>query len=328
MHRDRLDYDVLMRHARNADDVLAQTFARVIVASARGKLAAPGIGMGLDRMRFGALVACYFPGAEVQLFGASCDPASPCADCTPVPSDEFDDLVQLLLDHRSDEAEQTEWLAYAVASGCMGGDHLYQDMGLPNRQALSDLMARHFGTLMAKNSANMKWKKFLYKQLCDRAEVRACSAPSCQVCSDYQACFGPEDDSGLARLSALSLRGPDLANSPLPDWVMDVPDEYRAQVSAPYHHERFDDEPSRAYKILGYDRNGECCYYRHQYALTEVALDDEDNFYEEQAYFEEVKAWRLASGAWLSCTTRAGRAGDCRDHTLRPEYAVVPERPR
>lgn len=328
MRRELLDYDLLMRHARDPDDVLAQTFARVIMAAARGALPAPGVGMGLDRMRFGALVACYFPGADVQLFGAACDPAAPCVDCTPLPSDEFDDLVQLLLDHRSDETEQTEWLAYAIASGCMGGDHLYQDMGLPNRQALSELMARHFATLVAKNSANMKWKKFLYKQLCDRAEVRTCSAPSCQVCGDYQACFGPEDDTGLARLSAISQRGPVLADAPLPDWFLDVPDEYRAQVSAPFRHERFDDEPSRAYKILGYDRNGECCYYRHQYELTQVAFDDEDNFYEEQAYFEEVKAWRLESGAWLSRTTRAGQAGECRDRTPCPEYAVVSERPR
>jgi len=206
MRRELLDYELLMRHARDPDDVLAQTFARVIMAAARGSLAAPGVGMGLDRMRFGALVACYFPGAEVQLFGAACNPAAPCTDCTPVPSDEFDDLVQLLLEHRSDDAEQTEWLAYAVASGCMGGDHLYQDMGLPNRQTLSELMARHFGALTAKNSANMKWKKFLYKQLCDRAEVRACSAPSCQVCVDYLKCFGPDDDTGLGALSAASGR--------------------------------------------------------------------------------------------------------------------------
>ena len=87
MRRDLLDYDALMRHARNPDDVLAQTFARVMVAAARGTLAAPGVGMGLDRTRFGALVDCYFPGAGVQLFGARCDPAAPCADCTPVPLD-------------------------------------------------------------------------------------------------------------------------------------------------------------------------------------------------------------------------------------------------
>ncbi|OGU24165.1 MAG: hypothetical protein A2580_14495 [Hydrogenophilales bacterium RIFOXYD1_FULL_62_11] len=328
MRREWLDYDLLMRHARDSDDVLAQTFARVIMAAARGTIAAPGVGMGLDRVRFGALVACYFPGADVELFGAACDPAAPCADCTPVPTDEFDDLVQLLLEHRSDESEQTEWLAYAIASGCMGGDHLYQDMGLPNREALSTLLARHFATLKAKNSANMKWKKFLYKQLCDRAEVRTCSAPSCQVCDEYQNCFGTEDDTGMARLSAISQRGPSVAGAQLPDWLVDVPDAYRAQLSVPFRHERFEDEPSRAYKILGYDRSGECCYYRHHYELTQVALDDEDNFYEEQAYFEEVKAWRLMSGEWLSRTTRGGQAGDCRERSLQPEYAVVPERPR
>lgn len=208
MRRDLLGYDALMRHARDPDDVLAQTFASVIVAAARGTLAAPGVGMGLDRQRFGALVDCYFPGAGAQLFGTRCDPATPCADCTPVPGDEFEDLVSLLLEHRGDDSEQTEWLAYAVASGCMGGDHLYQDMGLPDRQALSELMTRHFGGLSAKNSANMKWKKFLYKQLCDRAEVRACSAPSCQVCVDYLKCFGPEDDTGLGALSVASGRAP------------------------------------------------------------------------------------------------------------------------
>jgi hypothetical protein len=101
-------------------------------------------------------------------------------------------------------------------------------------------------------------------------------------------------------------------------------------VSAPFRHERFDDETSQAYKnkILGYDRNGECCYYRHQYALTQAALDDDDNFYEEQAYFEEVKAWRLASGNWLSRTTRAGQTGDCRERTLRSDHAIVPDGPR
>ncbi|HEX9173204.1 MAG TPA: nitrogen fixation protein NifQ, partial [Telluria sp.] len=98
---------------------------------------------------------------------------------------------------------QTEWLAYAIASGCMGGNHLYEDMGLPNRQALSDLLNRHFTALFVKNAGNMKWKKFFYKQLCDRARVSTCKAPSCQACADLDACFGPEDDTGLAVLARL-----------------------------------------------------------------------------------------------------------------------------
>jgi nitrogen fixation protein NifQ len=65
-------------------------------------------------------------------------------------------------------------------------------MGLPSRAVLSQLMRHYFTTLYYRNSANLKWKKFFYKQLCDRAEVRVCKAPSCGVCSDYAACFGPE----------------------------------------------------------------------------------------------------------------------------------------
>ncbi len=110
---------------------------------------------------------------------------------------------QLLPAHGGDAGESTEWLAYAIASACMGANHLYQDMGLPTRQALSDLLWQHFPALYAKNSDNMKWKKFFYKQLCDRAQVQVCKAPSCQVCTDFDACFGPEDDSGFAALARL-----------------------------------------------------------------------------------------------------------------------------
>jgi nitrogen fixation protein NifQ len=116
------------------------------------------------------------------------------------------DLIALFLAHRSSEREETTWLAYAIAAGCMGGNHLWQDMGLTDRQALSELLSRNFTTLHDKNSGNMKWKKFFYKQLCDRAEVNLCKAPSCQVCSDYRSCFGPEDASGPAALSGDSGR--------------------------------------------------------------------------------------------------------------------------
>jgi nitrogen fixation protein NifQ len=54
-------------------------------------------------------------------------------------------------------------------------------------------MERNFPTLAAKNVHNMKWKKFLYKQLCATEGVYVCRSPSCEVCADYDACFGPED---------------------------------------------------------------------------------------------------------------------------------------
>lgn len=106
--------------------------------------------------------------------------------------EEIDDVLQLLLDHRRDDSEETRWLAHAIATACLGSNHLYQDMGFANRAVLSDLLKQHFTTLFEKNTGNMKWKKFFYKQLCDRAEINVCKAPSCGVCNDYKTCFGPE----------------------------------------------------------------------------------------------------------------------------------------
>jgi nitrogen fixation protein NifQ len=58
---------------------------------------------------------------------------------------------------------------------------------------LSELMHGRFTSLAERNTQDMKWKKFLYKQLCERAEIRVCKAPSCGVCTDYAKCFGPEE---------------------------------------------------------------------------------------------------------------------------------------
>ena len=54
-------------------------------------------------------------------------------------------------------------------------------------------MVRHFSALALRNNQDMKWKKFLYKQLCEQEGINACRAPSCEVCTDYLKCFGPEE---------------------------------------------------------------------------------------------------------------------------------------
>jgi nitrogen fixation protein NifQ len=50
-------------------------------------------------------------------------------------------------------------------------------------------MRENFPALAAKNSGDMKWKKFFYRQLCERAQVPVCKAPHCAECSDYTYCF-------------------------------------------------------------------------------------------------------------------------------------------
>ena len=109
--------------------------------------------------------------------------------------DEVADVRSLLLDFADPAAgspDEIAQVAETIALACLGDNHLWQDLQLPSRTELSALMAHWFPALKARNSGDMKWKKFLYKQLCEREEVFICKAPSCAVCTDQPVCFGPE----------------------------------------------------------------------------------------------------------------------------------------
>jgi nitrogen fixation protein NifQ len=110
--------------------------------------------------------------------------------------DEVDDLIVLLGEYADPAAGSSAEIARVVefvATACMGDNHLWQDLQLASRAELSALMRHWFPALAAKNDRDMKWKKFLYKQLCEREEIFICRSPSCAVCCDYDKCFGPED---------------------------------------------------------------------------------------------------------------------------------------
>lgn len=110
--------------------------------------------------------------------------------------DEVQDVAALLLAHADAGAgapDEAARVAQRVAVACLGDNHLWQDLQLPSRAALSALLSHWFPALVARNGGDMKWKKFLYKQLCEREEILVCKAPSCAVCTDRAACFGPED---------------------------------------------------------------------------------------------------------------------------------------
>ncbi|ESS73532.1 protein NifQ [Methyloglobulus morosus KoM1] len=189
-------YDPLLVHARAPSDPVTQTFAAAINMVRSSSRLAGRLTFGLEIGDYKSLIETYFPGAQ----GAFLTPALNAFKYTAPTShgDEFDDVLALLLEHRGNTGTETTWLAYAVTACCMGDDHLWQDMGLNNRQELSGLMQQHFSTLYEKNTGNMRWKKFFYKQLCERAGAYVCRSPSCAVCVDYQNCFGSEEE-GLWR---------------------------------------------------------------------------------------------------------------------------------
>ena len=107
--------------------------------------------------------------------------------------DEFDDILKLLMDHAVEPDEEACRMARFIAFSALMDNHLWQDMGLPSRNELSGLLACHFRPLFEKNTDDMKWKKFFYKQICEREGFKLCKSPSCGVCVDYGKCFGPEE---------------------------------------------------------------------------------------------------------------------------------------
>ena len=143
--------------------------------------------LGLDPQEFAALRRRYL-GEWIRAGNAVAETGA----CVALRADEHGELMELLLASRADDSKETFWLASTIATACLGDNHLWQDMGLAGREELSWLLKRHFTSLYERNVGNMKWKKFFYKELCRRAQVVLCKAPSCGTCPDYAACFGAE----------------------------------------------------------------------------------------------------------------------------------------
>ena len=106
---------------------------------------------------------------------------------------EKEDLVNLLRRYSKPDTLEVEWIIAVIVAGCLGSDHLWQDLGLWTRSQLSAMLHYNFPELAAKNTQDMKWKKFLYKQLCEAEGLYLCRAPSCNVCIDYPKCYGSEE---------------------------------------------------------------------------------------------------------------------------------------
>jgi nitrogen fixation protein NifQ len=126
----------------------------------------------------------------------------------PVPADApdhfADDEEQAVVDLLRDELESASpigrFLPAIIARRAMEPNHLWEDLGLARRCDLSALMQRHFPQLAARNPG-MRWKRFLYRSLCERQGFVACAAPSCAQCDEFSVCFGEESgESRLARL--------------------------------------------------------------------------------------------------------------------------------
>lgn len=136
---------------------------------------------------------------EQQFPRATAVVASWCAQAE-APEDEETAMVRdLLLANRSNENEISRWLSAMVARRAMEPNHLWEDLGLRDREELTRLLDRHFYPIACKNTKNMKWKRFFYRSMCEDDGFVMCSTPVCTQCADFHRCYG--DESGESRLA-------------------------------------------------------------------------------------------------------------------------------
>ncbi|WP_394705048.1 nitrogen fixation protein NifQ [uncultured Cohaesibacter sp.] len=141
--------------------------------------------MGLDEETFKAMISGSFAQFKNAGLQTRCD-------IEPDRANELEDVKTLLLDHRSHQSDEELWIAQIVATGSMGSDHLWSDLGLFARKSLGEMLLYNFRPLAEQNTNNMRWKKFFYRQLCAKEGFVLCRSPSCETCSEYTVCFAPE----------------------------------------------------------------------------------------------------------------------------------------
>jgi nitrogen fixation protein NifQ len=147
---------------------------------------------GLEAQALSALGSEMFPQAAAAL-------AQMAGSEKPATGPEEKSVIDILLMYATGPMQFVRPLAILIARRCQEPRHLWQDLGLRNRGELSQLMERHFPRLKARNSGDMKWKKFLYRMVCGSEGFTLCPAPVCSDCDDFASCFGSEE--GVAQLT-------------------------------------------------------------------------------------------------------------------------------
>ncbi len=163
----------------------SEFLAQIIASWLEGEGALPNF-LGLIDLEFHQLLAYYFPNYFISIF-----PLKRKIDFSRMT--EKGELQQFLRHFAVQQNDEIEWLISIIVAACLGENHLWQDLGLFSRDALSALLKKNFPEMAAQNVYDMKWKKFIYKQLCDAEGIYVCRSPSCEYCTDYLNCFGDED---------------------------------------------------------------------------------------------------------------------------------------
>jgi len=109
-----------------------------------------------------------------------------------------------------------------------------------------------------------------------------------------------------------------------PPWIKHLPVGWHDAIEAPLYFKQYSEYEIDAQRTLGYDADDQPCFTAHRFQLTNLASDDDEEFYEVVSYSEEMAAWRLRDDRWL--IFRAISTNTC--NPPRGFYAISPDMPR
>jgi nitrogen fixation protein NifQ len=148
--------------------------------------------MGLDDDGMAAIMSHLFPAVDLDILARHTTPnESP-------PPEVNKDVLEVLLSHIPVEGDACDLfvatlLCKTLAARAAHPGHLWVAMGLFERPQLTAAIRRHLPTLAEANSENMRWKRYLFKQVCDLNGGVMCKSPNCGMCSDYALCFAIDE---------------------------------------------------------------------------------------------------------------------------------------
>lgn len=94
-------------------------------------------------------------------------------------------LRYMLLANRSKGMPIESWLAHIFIRRCQVGDHMWRSIGLFSRNELTEAMFRYFKPLASKNIYDLKWKRFIYRQMREDNNLSLDKYPYCDNCSRF-----------------------------------------------------------------------------------------------------------------------------------------------
>ncbi|CAB3969694.1 hydrogenase [Burkholderia cenocepacia] len=177
----------LLSAAASADTPDARLFGALVAARARRN----ELGLlGLSRRQLAGLLTRQFP----HLPAADVAALAPTAATAVLPSTHAAFVTTLhtrLMNDANPAADRDDagCLASIVAHACLRPDHLWRDLGLDGRDAVSAMLDRYFPALAARNVAHLRWKKFLAQEVAAALDVPPGPAPGCPGCEDFGFCF-------------------------------------------------------------------------------------------------------------------------------------------